>query len=98
MAKLKAPAVSFGARGAIAKTLVMSEWKGRPYVREYQVPHNPRTEKQVQHRVLFKQIVDEFKALSDEEKKALKVEANKEQITALNVYMKQRMKALKDAA
>lgn len=81
MAKLKAPAVSFGAHGKIAKTLVMSEWKGRPYVREYQVPHNPRTEKQIKHWALFKRIVDEFNALSVDEKKALKVEANKEQIT-----------------
>lgn len=98
MAKLKAPAVSFGAHGKIAKTLVMSEWKGRPYVREYQVPRNPRTEKQVKQRALFKQVVDEFKALSDEAKKTLHVEAEKVQITPLNLYMKRRMKELKNAA
>ncbi len=80
MAKLKAPAVSFGAHGKIAKTLVMSEWKGRPYVREYQVPRNPRTEKQVKQQALFKQVVAEFKALPEDAKKALKEDATKRRL------------------
>lgn len=43
MAKTTAPALSFGAKGAIAKTMVYSKWRGVPYVRQHVVPANPQT-------------------------------------------------------
>ncbi|MBA7636444.1 hypothetical protein ES703_44064 [subsurface metagenome] len=50
MAKLKAPLLSLGASGAIAGTLVYFPWKGINVVREYVVPSNPKTARQVTHR------------------------------------------------
>ena len=50
MAKLKAPLLSLGASGAIAKTLVFFPWKGINAVREYVVPSNPKTALQVTQR------------------------------------------------
>ncbi len=37
------PLLSFGASGTIAKTVVFSKWKGRPYVRRHVIPSNPKT-------------------------------------------------------
>lgn len=54
MSKLTAPLLSFGGRGAVAKSVVYSSWKGIPYARQYTVPANPRTNKQTTVRSLFK--------------------------------------------
>jgi hypothetical protein len=43
MAKITAPLLSFGASGSIAKTLVASKWKGRPYMRQHVIPANPQS-------------------------------------------------------
>ncbi len=43
MAKLKAPLLSFGASGAIAKAVVYFPWKGLNCAREYVIPSNPNT-------------------------------------------------------
>ncbi|HTM83281.1 hypothetical protein [Asticcacaulis sp.] len=43
MSKVRAPLLSWGAGGQIAKTQVYSNWKGRPYVRQYVVPANPNS-------------------------------------------------------
>lgn len=46
MAKTTAPTLSFGASGSLAKSMVYSKWKGRPYVRQHVVPANPQTSAQ----------------------------------------------------
>lgn len=53
MAKTTAPALSFGAGGSIAKTMVYSKWRGINYVRQHVVPANPRTTAQVFVRNMF---------------------------------------------
>lgn len=53
MAKLKAPLLSLGASGQLAKTLVASSWKGIKYMREYVVPSNPNTAAQQAQRTTF---------------------------------------------
>lgn len=50
MAKLKAPLLSLGASGQLAKTLVFFPWKGLNVAREYVVPSNPKTAAQVTQR------------------------------------------------
>lgn len=50
MAKLKAPLLSLGASGKLAKTLVFFGWKGLNVVREYVVPSNPKTASQLTQR------------------------------------------------
>ncbi|GAJ23952.1 unnamed protein product, partial [marine sediment metagenome] len=50
MAKLKAPLLSFGASGAIAKAVVYFPWKGLNVAREYVIPSNPRTKLQTDQR------------------------------------------------
>jgi len=50
VAKLKAPLLSLGASGQLAKTLVFFPWKGLNVAREYVVPANPKTALQVTQR------------------------------------------------
>lgn len=61
MAKTTAPLLSFGARGAVADTIVYSNWRGVPYVRKYVVPENPRTVAQTLTRDVFKTLSDMWK-------------------------------------
>ena len=53
MAVPTGPLLSFGASGSIAKTVVFSKWKGRPYVRRHVVPANPKTAAQLLTRNVF---------------------------------------------
>jgi len=46
MAKLTGALLSFASSGSIAKTLVYSKWKGRPYARQHVDPANPDTSAQ----------------------------------------------------
>ncbi|GAH99720.1 unnamed protein product [marine sediment metagenome] len=67
MAKLKAPLLSLGASGAIGKSLVYFPWKGLDVVREYVIPSNPRSSKQVTQRNLLADAVAEFHATGYDE-------------------------------
>jgi len=53
MAVPTAPLLSFAASGQIAKSLVFSKWKGRPYIRRYVVPANPQSTAQQSTRNVF---------------------------------------------
>lgn len=53
MAKLTGPLLSFGARGQLGKTMVMSKWRGVPYARQHVVPTNPQTTAQQTVRKTF---------------------------------------------
>lgn len=61
MAKPTAPLLSFGASGAIAKTMVYASWRGIEYVRRYVVPQNPRTVPQTLTRDIFTTLSDMWK-------------------------------------
>lgn len=63
MAKLNAPLMSFGARGAIAKAVVYFPWKGINCAREYVVPANPRSAAQIIQRNILKAAVTEWHAV-----------------------------------
>jgi len=58
--KLKAPLLSFGARGAISKSVVFFGWKGIDCAREYVVPANPKTAAQMTQRGHLEDAVDEW--------------------------------------
>lgn len=53
MAKPSGPLLSLGASGSLAKTLVFSKWKGRPYIRQHVVPGNPQSTAQTLTRDIF---------------------------------------------
>jgi hypothetical protein len=45
--------MSLGASGKLAKTIVFSHWKGRPYVRQLVTPSNPRSRSQTGRRAML---------------------------------------------
>ena len=53
MAKITGPFMGLGASGSLAKTLVASKWKGRPYIRQHVIPANPRSTAQTLTRDAF---------------------------------------------
>lgn len=61
MAKITAPFLSFGASGSIAKTIVASKWKGRPYMRQHVIPANPQSVAQTLTRDTFASANDIWK-------------------------------------
>lgn len=61
MAKTTAPALSFEAKGQIAKTMVYSRWRGVPYVRRHVVPANPNTLAQQSVRKTFALLREMYK-------------------------------------
>lgn len=50
MAKVTGPLMSMDASGAFGGALVFGKWKGRPTVRQFVIPANPRTANQVASR------------------------------------------------
>src|SRR6266545_122834 len=50
MARVEGPLFSLRASGKIADAIVYSRWKGRPYVRRWLTPANPRSDAQRQVR------------------------------------------------
>jgi len=56
MAKVTAPLLSFGGSGSIAKSMVFSKWKGRPYVRRHVIPANPQSTAQTLTRDIFRNL------------------------------------------
>lgn len=53
MAVITGPMLSIGASGSIAKTLVASKWRGRPYMRQHVIPANPNSTDQQLTRNIF---------------------------------------------
>lgn len=64
MAKVKAPLMSFEARGQLAKSIVHFPWKGINAVREYVIPANPKTDAQLAQRDHMRNALSEYHAAS----------------------------------
>lgn len=61
MAKLTGPLLSMGARGQVGKTLVVGNWRGIDYARQYVIPNNPRTSAQQANRIRFALLREMYK-------------------------------------
>src|SRR6266511_2364608 len=80
-------------RGAIGKDMVASSWKGHDYLREYVVPHDPKTALQLQHRKIWRQAVAAWHALSDAERKAYDKKAKG--MTGFNLFVGRKVRELR---
>ena len=65
MAKVQGPGISLAASGKLAYTIVYANWKGIAYIRQWVVPHNPRTADQVANRDKFASYVDNWQTNCD---------------------------------
>lgn len=99
MPKVSAPLLSFGASGQIAKAQVYSSWKGVQYVRRYAIPANPRTNKQVSNRGMWKFINNAFLYAPASVRAAFNAYAIGKPLTGRNKFFQDNMKLLaKDPA
>lgn len=74
-------------KGTLGKDLVASSWKGIPYIREYTIPRDPKTELQLEHRALFAEAVELWHALEESERDVYNRAA--ERMTGYNLFIKQ---------
>lgn len=91
MAKTKGPLFSLDASGSVADTIVFSRWKGRSYVRRHQIPHNPKTTKQVNVRKAMTLLVAYWQGLDDAVKALYEVEGKKIQLSGFNYFTRRGM-------
>lgn len=89
MATTRAPLLSWSASGAIAKTQVYAEWKGRPYVRRYVVPANPDTAEQQLTRNTFRFLNKLYQYLPAGALAAWELYGENSRFTARNGWLKQ---------
>ncbi|GAI42508.1 unnamed protein product, partial [marine sediment metagenome] len=98
MAKVRAPLMSFDARGKLADSLVYLGWKGLKTVRQYVIPANPKTELQKKQRAYFKTAVGEWhtSGFTADDVKAwnLLALALKEALSGFNIYLRLKLDAL----
>lgn len=88
MSKTTAPLLSFGASGAIAKTMVYASWKGRPYVRRHVIPANPNSSEQQLTRNTFRFLTNLWKYYPGSAVDAWKQYADSSRITDRNAFIK----------
>jgi len=70
MAKVTGPLMSFSASGTIGDALTFATWKGIEYVRQWFIPGNPQTTKQVNLRTALTLAVALWQSYSDPTKAA----------------------------
>lgn len=95
MAKPIAPLLSFGASGAIAKTMVFSKWKGREYVRRYVIPANPQSAAQTLTRNTFGFANSVWKGAGSDFISTWNLFATGRVLTGRNAFMGQMVSALR---
>lgn len=96
MARVKAPLFSLEAGGTVAKTVVFSQWKGRPYARIHVVPLNPNTAKQVNVRTAMDLIVAAWALVSAPDKLLWDSAGLQFQWSGFNLFVSRGMKAYVD--
>jgi len=97
MAKTTAPLLSFGASGQIAKTMVMSKWRGRPYARRHVIPSNPQTAEQSLTRDTFSWLQAVWKVAPVELTNPWLVYSNGKVLTDRNAFTKFNLSNLRSA-
>jgi len=97
VAKTVAPLLSFDAGGQIAKTQVYAKWKGRPYVRRYVVPANPKSTEQMLTRNVFSFLNNLWKYYPGAATAAWTLYGDNNRITNRNAWLKQNISVLRSA-
>ena len=93
MAKVTGPLFSMSASGALGDAIVFSTWKGKEYVRAYQIPSNPKTVKQVNLRNAFTMTIAYWHAQTDPQKLIWKAFAEGTGKSGFNQFVERALKA-----
>jgi len=89
MALTTGPLMSLDASGSVAKTIVFSKWKGRNYVRQLVTPANPKSDKQVSVRGMFKFLSEAWAFLSAPNQATWESIASSLSISPFNAYVRE---------
>lgn len=95
MAKVTAPLFGFSASGAIADSIVYSNWRGVDYARQHVVPSNPRSTAQSLTRDLWRALSDMWKLSSPDATAPWEAFATGKPLTGRNAFMGQNLAALR---
>lgn len=90
MPKWKSPLFS-DIRNAIGDNVVFSQWKGRPYVRTYVMPAQPRTPAQLAHRDVLRNLVKRWQGVCKPDPAVVTLwdkEALPELVSGFNIFTK----------
>ncbi len=98
MVKLKGPIFSQQASGTIAKTLTVSSWKGRAYMKKHAVPTNNQQPTQLGVRVVMSFLAKQWSLLSPTEQLSWDELAAALNVSALNAYVSINQKRFADGA
>jgi hypothetical protein len=98
MAVVTAPLLSFGASGQVAKSQVYSTWKGRPYVRRYVTPSNPKSTDQMLTRDTFGWLNSVWKVAPFDFRTAWTLAAKGQVLTDRNLFIKNNLTTLRTIA
>ncbi len=95
MAKVTAPLLSFGGSGSLAKSMVFSKWKGRPYVRRHVIPANPQSTAQTLTRDIFRNLSSIWLNLQPNGQSPWDRFAEGQVLTGRNAYMGKNLAVLR---
>jgi len=98
MAKTSGALLAFGASGQVGKTMVISKWKGRQYVRRHVVPSNPQTAEQTITRNCFSFLNSVYKVMPSLVTDVWEAYAKGLVMTGRNAFIKQNLPVLRDQA
>lgn len=96
MARVTGPLMSLSASGSVANTITFASWKGRDYAREYFIPANPQTAKQVNIRTALTLLIPVWQAVSAPGKTVWDEFAKTFRMSGFNQFMSRGMKAYID--
>lgn len=87
MARVNGPAFSLEASGELGRSIVFSKWKGRPYVRQFVIPMNPKSAGQQGIRSMLKFLAKAWAGLSSGIKASYGTLAASRSISPFNEYV-----------
>lgn len=96
MVKVNGPMFSFSASGTLADTATFSTWKGRPYVRQRVIPHNPKSDSQTGMRQMLAFLSQAWNGLSDISKSTWEEIASQAEISPFNAFCSYNLRKWRD--
>ena len=86
MVKLKGPALSGAAAGALGGTLIFSQAKGRRYLKRWHKPTDPRSHKQIAMRAILRFLSQEWRKISTPDQLLWKPLAAQTNVSPFNAF------------
>lgn len=93
MAKVTGPLMSFSASGTIGDALTFATWKGIEYCRQWFIPGNPQTAKQVNIRTALALVVAFWQSIAGSEHAKWDVFASGTKMSGFNQMVRRGLKA-----